>query len=207
MTHKESNKKYIGSAVCLSKRLKQYYSPSKLKRADNYISRALLKYGYSAFSLSILEFVPIKDLSLEETRQLILSFEQKFINSLEPEFNILKVAGSLLGYKHTQESLTKISFNRLGKTHSIETVNKMKIALKGENNPMSKSVFIYSFDLETKNITLHESFNTCIDAAKYFDCSTRTLRRYLDKDKLYKNQWILSSSELYFIDNGKGPMT
>jgi group I intron endonuclease len=193
-THRETGKRYVGSAVDLSKRLKNYYSPLKLKRADNYIARALLFHTHSAFSLTIIEFISIKDLSLEKARELILEREQVNINLLKPEYNILKVAGSLLGYKHTQESLTKISLSNLGKTHSVETVNKIKIALRGEKNPMSKNVLVYSFDLETKDMVLYKSFNTCIEAAKYFDCSTRNLSRYLDKNKLYKKQWILLSS-------------
>jgi hypothetical protein len=61
---------------------------------------------------------------------------------------------------------------------------------------MGKKVFIYSFDLETKENILYKSFNTCIEAAKYFNCSTRTLSNYLDNKKLYKKQWLLSSSLL-----------
>jgi hypothetical protein len=53
-------------------------------------------------------------------------------------------------------------------------------------------MYIYLFDLKTKKIMLHKSFNTCIEAALYFSCSTRTLSRYLDKNILYKKQWILS---------------
>lgn len=46
----------------------------------------------------------------------------------------------------------------------------------------------------------YKYFNTYIEAAKFFDCSTCTLSRYLNKNKLYKNklyknQWILLSSE------------
>lgn len=46
---------------------------------------------------------------------------------------------------------------------------------------MNKSVLVYSFDLETKDIELYKSFSSCIDATKSFDCST--LSRYLDKKK------------------------
>jgi len=42
---------------------------------------------------------------------------------------------------------------------------------------------------------LYKSFNSYTDAAKIFDCSPRTLSRHLDKNKLYKKKWILSSSE------------
>jgi group I intron endonuclease len=56
---------------------------------------------------------------------LILSREQYFLDSLEPKYNILKVAGSLLGYKHTQETLAKLS-----------EANKGISRNKGQNNPM-----------------------------------------------------------------------
>jgi len=36
-THKESGRRYVGSAVDLSKRLKDYFSPFYLKRAKNYM--------------------------------------------------------------------------------------------------------------------------------------------------------------------------
>jgi len=65
----------------------------------------------------------------------------------------------------------------------------------GENHPMSKKVFVYNtLDSDSKALILHKSFNTCAEAAKYFDCDIRTISNYLDKNKLYKNQWILSSS-------------
>jgi len=200
-TNKKSGKNYVGSAVDLSKRLNDYYSPLYLKRANNYISRALLHHTHSAFSLIIIEFIEIKDLSLEGARQLILEREQYYINLLLPEYNILKVAGSLLGYKHTVESIEKISIAKkgenhpmFGKSHSPDAVTKISKALSGENNSMSKSVFVYSLNSETQETILYKSFNTCIEAAKYFDCSTRNISRYLDKNKIYKKQWILLSS-------------
>jgi hypothetical protein len=88
----------------------------------------------------------------------------------------------MFGKTHPIVSKTKISFANLGKTHSTDTKIKISKALSGENNLMSKSVFVYSFNLETKKAILYKSFNTCIEATKYFYCSKRTLFRYLDKN-------------------------
>lgn len=241
-THLESGKFYIGSAFDLSKRLSQYYSSSYLKEKDYYISRALIHHTYSAFSLSILEYINISNLSKEEARKLILSREQYFLDEIfsldEPfTYNILKVAGSSLGFLHSVETVAKLSEigkgktrennPMFGKTHSTETIilmseakigennpmfgktgighpnygktlsdgtkAKMSEAHKGENNSMSKKVFIYSSDPLTKETILYKSFDTCTEAAKYFNCSQATISRYLDKNKLYKNQWIFSS--------------
>ena|SRR5690606_7107214 len=60
-THLESGKKYIGSAVDLSKRLSKYYSPLELKDIENYICRAIIHHTHLSFSLSILEFIDISN--------------------------------------------------------------------------------------------------------------------------------------------------
>jgi hypothetical protein len=65
------------------------------------------------FFLTILEYINISDKSIDEARELILEREQHYIDSLAPEYNILKTAGSLLGYKHSKESLIK----RSGENH------------------------------------------------------------------------------------------
>lgn len=58
----------------------------------------MLKYGHSKFSLEILEYCRPED---------VIKVEQKYINLLQPEYNILKVAGSTLGYIHTEEAKKK----------------------------------------------------------------------------------------------------
>lgn len=54
-THIESGKRYVGSAVDLSKRFNTYFTENVLNQGRNinsYINRALLLHGYSAFSLT-----------------------------------------------------------------------------------------------------------------------------------------------------------
>ena len=64
------------------------------------IYKALLKYGYSNFKLEILEYC--------EPSQILLR-EQHYLDLFKSEYNILKIAGSSLGYKHTTEALVKLS--------------------------------------------------------------------------------------------------
>jgi group I intron endonuclease len=269
----ESGKIYVGSAVDLSKRISEYFS---IKYLDNnkkmYICNALNHHGYAAFSLLILEYIDIANLSKEQANKLILG--QFFIDSLSPEYNINPTAGSRLGSKHTEEAkilmskaktgenhpmfglthstetIVKMSENHLGKIHSEETkaaklsethkgkilsektkalisealagINnpmfnrshseetkaKMSEALKGENNPffgknhsaetkalMSTKVLVYSIDTISNEKTFFKSFDNYSEAALYFNCSKRTLSNYVDKNKLYKKQWILSTSQ------------
>ena len=103
-----SGKSYIGSSVNLAQRLKNYFSVSYIsdkKRGKSLINAALSKYGYSNFSLEILEYCD---------RDKAIKREQYYFDLLSPEYNILKKAGSLFGYKHSKESLLK----RKGRTWS-----------------------------------------------------------------------------------------
>lgn len=134
--HKESGKIYVGSAINLSKRFSVYFSKSYLEKNKSYINSAILLHDYSAFSLSILEYINIANLDNIDIKNLILKREQYFIDILNPDYNILKIAGSSLGYKHLEEDLIKISLVRSGTTHTEETKDKISTAMTGENNPL-----------------------------------------------------------------------
>jgi len=209
--HKELNKKYVGSALDLSKRLSYYYSPLALKRADNYISRAIISHTHSAFSLTILEYINISDKSADEARELILEREQYYIDSLLPEYNILSIAGNSLGYKHSDETIVKISGenhhmfgkvgHRLGKTLSTETLALMSLAKKGKTHTpetlakMSAAKgggTIYLYNAE--KTTLVNSFPSAREAAKYLNLSFPTIIKYARKGEIYKEQWFFSTS-------------
>jgi len=66
-----------------------------------YICRALLKHGYSNFSLEILEYC-------ESSK--CLEREDFYTKKFNPEYNIAKKPGSpMSGRKHLEESKSKIS--------------------------------------------------------------------------------------------------
>ena len=80
------------------------------------IYRTLLKYGYSQFSLDILEYCEISN---------IIEREQYYLSLLEGKYNIMKFAGSVLGLKHTKASIERIRKLQLARTHTEEA--KVKI--------------------------------------------------------------------------------
>ena len=124
-TNKLNGKRYVGSAKNLRLRLLQYYSIGHLLRENMLIYKALLKYGYSAFSLTVLECCKLEDL---------IQREQHYLDTLCPEYNILTVAYSSLGYKHTEETLAKISQENnhmFGMSHTEEARAKMTTAKLG----------------------------------------------------------------------------
>ena len=138
-TNKLTNDIYIGlqSTVDLSKRFIRYFNLSYLKnRGTLIISRALIKY--SNFSLEILEYCNIPDLTERE---------QYYLDTLNPRYNTLKIAGSSLGRKHSEEAKAKISkalkgvyvkekSALYGSRASEETKALMSLKKSKSNNPL-----------------------------------------------------------------------
>ena len=128
---------YVGQSIDLGKRFTKYFTLSYLKNRNTLvISRALIKYGYANFSISILEYCD-KDILNER--------EQYYMDIIKPVYNTLKIAGSSSGYKHTQESKDKRSLSLKGKytgtnsplygrTHTEQTKELMSSMRKGQDN-------------------------------------------------------------------------
>lgn len=93
------------------------------------------------------------------------------------------------GKTFTAEIVAKLSEAKIGQNYP--NYNKT-----GENHPASKKKFVYSSHLETKETILYKTFDSCTEAAIYFDCSNATISYYLNKKKLFKKHWILSTFAL-----------
>lgn len=138
-TNKLTNDIYVGQSIDLSKRFIKYFSLSYLKdRNTLVISRALIKYGYSNFSLEVLEYCDIANLNERE---------QYYFDKLNPKYNTMKIAGSSSGHKLTEETRAKISkalkgiYTKeksplYGTIASENTKNLMSLKKSGENNPL-----------------------------------------------------------------------
>lgn len=220
-TNKESGKRYVGSAVDLSRRLKDYYSPLNLKRRDTYISRALIYHGHSTFSLTILEYIDIRNLSKDEAKAIIFSKEQYFFDLLLPEYNTQKIAGSPLGQKrsestrtlirkiksgltHTIETKLKISETLRGKTHSAETKAKMSLLKIGDKNPNFGKVHSVKSRMKISlarripifvyslDGMLENTFPSISETGKFFKAQNKTISKYVKSGNIFRDKWILS---------------
>lgn len=105
--NRQNGKSYIGQSVNLGDkkkgRLLRYYHNSYLNsssRGESQIRLALIKYGHDNFALAILEYCPIN---------LLDEREQYWIDLLLPEYNILTFVKSSRGYKHSSDSIQKMS--------------------------------------------------------------------------------------------------
>lgn len=122
-TNKKNGKSYVGSAVNLARRFPYYYSLNLITNSNMSICKALLKHGHSNFNLEILEYCEPQN---------VIAREQYYLDLLQPEYNILKIAGSCLGYKHTEEARLNIIKYNTGRKHSEETIKNWEPSVKGK---------------------------------------------------------------------------
>ena len=143
-----SGKTYVGSSVNLHQRFRSYFTYSHIsntKRSNSLIHRALIKYGYSNFQLEIIEYCESK---------LCRDREQYYLDLLQPEYNILKIAGSSKGFKH-----------------SDETLKKMQVFLKKNN--AKKRLAVQITDIET---TITQDFESIVATASALNTNEKNVR-------------------------------
>ena len=183
-----------------------YFNKNRLETGSGNrmaIYLAISKYGLNNFTLEILEYC-CKDATIER--------EQFYLDKLQPEYNLLKKAGSNYGFKHSLLSRKKMSELALGRFVSEETRIKNSEALRGRilsestkekirsykhteeaklrislGNPRTRSVQIV--DSHTKDTT---RFSTMTLAAAHLKTTTATIGSYIKTQKLYKDRYLIS---------------
>lgn len=171
--HKSSGKTYVGSALNLTHRssfsLAHFFycmcEKKKLRHGNSIICSSLLKYGYYEFSLEILEYCdPLK----------IISREQHYLYNLKPEYNILNIARSSKGFKHSAETKELLRNFNLGRVISDDT--KLKISI---NNSKSKPVVVINTESGSE-----VEFSSIVKASNYMGISPTHFNYYLSKQPI-----------------------
>jgi group I intron endonuclease len=115
------NKCYVGSAINLYHRLQIHRGALRNNKHHNIIiQNHFNKYGEQEFELEILEFCDKENL---------MEREQFWIDEINPEFNICRIAYSNLGLKLSDEAKLKISISTKG--------NKRAVNSGGRKTPIS----------------------------------------------------------------------
>lgn len=123
-----NGKCYVGSTVHLDQRRREHFSRlANNKHINAHLQNAYNKYGREAFDFEILETVDIDD----NIKDKLLKREQFWIDNLKPEYNVLLVAGSNLGYHHTEETKKKISESTTGVKKSDEHAKHIREGQSG----------------------------------------------------------------------------
>lgn len=123
-----NGKCYVGSSIDINRRRLEHFSALLHNRhVNNHLQNAYNKYGKDSFIFEVIENLEITDNIKED----LLEREQFWIDNLRPEYNILLVAGSTLGYHHTEETKQKISNSTKGVKKSAEHAKHIKEGQQG----------------------------------------------------------------------------
>jgi hypothetical protein len=97
-----------------------YYMPSIISRASRTIETAFFKYGMIHFTLT-LYLLPFG----VTDKKSVLALEQYFIDTLNPEYNILKIAGCSKGRVVPESTKNKFSLGGGGNQISAYSVDDL----------------------------------------------------------------------------------
>lgn len=146
----------------------------------------------------------------------LIKMEQKYLDIFKNKYNINPNAGKTrLGAKHSEatkellSSLRRVNPSFLNKTHSPEVIAAMSARVKGFNNPMfgkpvtfsnkkliseffSKSVYLY----DANTLTLIARYSKHKYLVKDLGISPKTLIKYNDSGLVFRDKYIISSTEL-----------
>jgi len=175
----------------LSDRLLDYYQMGQLLRAKRPIDFALLKYGYSNFRLEILEYCEKKE---------TLSREQYYFDLLKPEYNILKVAGSTLGFKHSVETLNHMKNHHLLDDEVRKNRVLARLGVKASDETRAKmsavTTALIGIPVVVKNINTNEEteYVNLTEAGKSLGVSRTAIKKALDLKRVLKKIYTIRPS-------------
>lgn len=198
-----NGKTYVGSAINLSKRINSYYNIVKSHKKLRPIELALSKYGFENFTLEILEYCE---------KENVMVREQFFIDLLIPEYNILKHAYSLLGFKHSELTISKLKqkvvsaehkkiLSSLHKNKKVSEETKLKLAAATKayrkKNSLSaealsvlrnKSIVRNGVKVDVLNTKTNEitSFTNQTEAAQFLGVTRQAIYIAIKRESLVK---------------------
>jgi hypothetical protein len=136
---------------------------------------ALLKYGYSNFTLEILEYCD---------KNIVIDRENHYFNLFKPEYNVAKLAGQPPKFEYTSEIRKKISDTLKEYYKDPENLKTSSLVQKGHN--------LIVIDIINNNVT---EFHAIKAAAKVLNIDRRIITKSLksDLDILILDRYIFKS--------------
>lgn len=130
-----NGREYIGSAVNLYQRMHHHFHYLRNGRHSN----GKLQNYFNKYGPQSLEFEVVKHCK----KKILIELEQKCIDGRKPYFNICQTAGNSLGFRHSKETLQRLSDMRKGKypshlegtNHTVEARKKISIKAKERGIP------------------------------------------------------------------------
>lgn len=138
---------YVGSSISLANRLSTGYFGPKLGLRK--IDKAIVDAGLNSFYLelyilprSMREKLLADNLNLKDyktkSKQLVLSLEQILLLKINPEYNVLKVAGSPAGLKRSKESMLPSLLKTSKSIYFYDTISKELIFISKSQGSIAR---------------------------------------------------------------------
>jgi group I intron endonuclease len=201
-----NNKFYIGSAI-KNRLYIRYNNHLILYLGSKIVAKAVQKYGLKNFAFLILEYCDSN--IIKNDRKFLLNKETVYIRKYNPPYNVLKVAGSSLGYKHSVATIEKMKKNysqerknmigSLNKGKVLSDEIREKLRLIAYNRPKmslitrekcgfsnNKPVVAYN----TGNNTFRKD-SSMRKLAIFLKVCPKTVKRAIISGKLIKNKWLV----------------
>ena len=190
ITNLINNKIYIGSSKNYNKRKYMHLHNLKLNKHHNkHLQSSFNKYGECNFNFNIVE---------ECLKEDLIKKEQYYIDTLKPEYNICKIAGSIEGIKRSEETKRKISESNKGKVLSKEARIKISKSLTGrKNKPHSlESKIKMSESRKGKcSLTKEQLYDRTL---KSLDKTRKVIYQINDKDEILNTFISISEAARHF---------
>lgn len=170
-----NGKFYIGSAKdFLHRKSTHLYDLRNNKHRNIHLQRSFNKHGEDSFLFQLVE---------QCNEEILIEREQYYIDSLNPHFNILRLAGSSIGIKRPDQSIRILEFNKnrivsdITKQRTSTTLKKLGHKPTKECTEKSMKVLskpVLQFDLDDTFIKEWKSIN---DACRSLNIASSNLSK------------------------------
>lgn len=159
------------------------------------IYKALLAHGWDNFKLEVLEYCKSSEL---------IERKQYYIDLLNPEYNILKVAGSSLGVKGKRETILKIRAAALNRSEEAraknrEDLKKLHASPEHKDHLAKLNASLVHISKTAKPVSVlntetQESieYRSMTQAANFFNVRTEAVCRCIKGNKLLLNKYQIT---------------
>jgi group I intron endonuclease len=195
---------YIGSSVKLDRRFRVHMS--NIGSVNLPLYNALNKYGINNFVFLIIQYC-------DPVEEICLGLEQIYLDLYKPKYNILKLAGSSQGFKHSPDTIAKLKKMHAGKLHprfGSKASNDQKLltslALKKyykehvHHSKGKKGKLSYQYGIGGTKIIMNNdfgdthSFSSINSARLYFRVRFTTISKNIDKSIIIKGvKWFITT--------------
>jgi group I intron endonuclease len=191
----DKSKFYIGSSFDIWKRVAQHRNSlsKKISTCPKFYN-CIRKHGWDNFKFSVLEYINKSVITnSKEINNVLIEKEQFYLDNLSPTLNINKIAGSMLGYKHSESVRKIMSVKRRGISQNKSKVKlSYNISDKTKNNLSLRARNGVRVKVYDTNNNLINTYPTIASAAKYYDVDHNTMSKCIINGNLINNYRFVS---------------